>query len=793
MVSVAYLVAVLRQRGIKVFAEVTVLGILCLLGKASAKGLALVVNGQPKAVIVISAKANEKVKMAAEELQRYLEKISGAKLPIVPDSQNPKGLLLLIGKSRFTEVMKASIPSGLTNARREEGFIILCRGNRLVLAGNDEGPYHGTEYAVYDFLNRLGVRWFMPGEYGEYVPKRSTIVVPELFVRERPDFIMRNWWVHISPDLAEQERRWKIRNKMNPDPMFAIPADSSARNILPADQYFKEHPEYFAMNLDGSRNPYLPNLTHPKAVEIASGIIKDFFRKNPGANSYGFAPDDGLPRDYSPETVRLSQGFVDLLGRPGVPGEVSISEEWFSFVNRVTAEVRKEFPEVYIATNGYANRNLPPQGIQLDDHIVVMFAAIWSCTLHAYDDPHCWQKVRQGQMLKRWCELSKNVWVYGYNEQMLVSALTPLPETRKLRRDFPLLKKWRVIGFFDEARNVWAECGIASRYLRAQLEWNANADGEAILKDFYAHWYGKAAQPMRAFYDTIEETIEKTPMHGHEDRILPEVYTPELLAILQKYLAQAERLADTERARLHVRADRLIYEHLRAYVAMNRAEAKGNFAEAERQAERMMKLRRQLYAINPFYIWFDETRYHSGIWYWGVLDRQKFYQSLANMTSGKTGELVTFLPERALFHTDPHDEGVFAGWYHQRLNEAGWKPILVTKPFYCQGYIDQQGYPYVGYLWYRFKVNVPNSAKGKKVILYVPTVETEAWCWVNGKYIGHRPYMEAYVRPTPMEVEVTKALRPGMTNVIVLRVSTGLNPAQSAGGLISRPFLFTPK
>ena len=64
---------------------------------------------------------------------------------------------------------------------------------------------------------------------------------------------------------------------------------------------------------------------------------------------------------------------------------MSISEEWFTFVNNVTASVRAESPDVYIATNGYANRNIPPQGVELDDHLVIMFAAIWSDTLHAYD------------------------------------------------------------------------------------------------------------------------------------------------------------------------------------------------------------------------------------------------------------------------------------------------------------------------------------------------------------------------------------------------------------------------
>ena len=301
-----------------------------------------------------------------------------------------------------------------------------------------------------------------------------------------------------------------------------------------------------ALNEDGTRNPYLPNLTNPEAAAIAGGIIKDYLRKNPAANSYGFAPDDGMPRDFNPETLKLSRGFVTLGARPGVPGEASITEEWLMFVNRVADEVHKEFPQAYIATNGYANRNLPPEGVKLDDRMVIMFAAIWSCTLHGYDDEHCWQKVRQGQMLKRWCELCKNVWIYGYNYNMLVSGLTPVPEFTKLRRDFPLMKKWGVMGFHDESRNVWAEAGIASRYLRAQLEWNAEADVDAVLDDFFARWYGRAARPMKAFYVALDDAVTRTPIHAHEDRVLPEVYTPELLERLKQLVAEAEQLADTE-------------------------------------------------------------------------------------------------------------------------------------------------------------------------------------------------------------------------------------------------------
>ncbi|MBM3957120.1 MAG: DUF4838 domain-containing protein, partial [Gemmatimonadetes bacterium] len=419
--------------------------------------------------------------------------------------------------------------------------------------------------------------------------------------------------------------------------------------------------------------------------------------------------------------------------------------------------------------------------------------AIWSCTLHAYDDPHCWQKVRQGQMLQQWCKLCPNVWIYGYNYQMLVSGLTPLPETRKLARDFPLLHKWGVIGFLDETRNVWAECGIASRYVRAQLEWDAEADVEAILQDFYARWYGAAAEPMRAFYDAIEDAIETSPLHGHEDRVMPYVYSPKLLRTLEPLLEQAERRADSDRARQHVHADRLILEHLRAYMAMQDAEQQSQFADAARHAERMMALRRELHATNPFYIWYDEERYHSGIWYWGVEDRKRWYLDLADRMAGKTGELIARLPEDALFRTDPYDAGIAEQWYAGEGREADWRPISTTKPFYLQGYEDAEGLPYVGSVWYRMRVDVPESAAGRKIMLYAPTVETEAWCWVNGQYAGHRPYREAYVRPAEAEFDVSQAVRPGQTNLIAIRVSTGLSLAAAAGGLQSRLFLYAPR
>ncbi len=785
-----------------------VVGFSIALATSRAQAITLVQNAAPRATIVVAQSAMtpdkddavaQKVSMAAHDLQDYIRKISGATLPIVDDKSTFTGNVILVGKSTFTDKLKTDIPSGLTPERNEEGFLIQAKGDHLVLAGNDAGPYHGTEYAVYHFLNQLGVRWFMPGEFGEYYPSQKTISFADTTVREKPDFRVRNWWLHTTPEMAALERRWKIRNMMNPDTIFASPGDSSVRRFVAAADLAQTEPDLFAKNFDGSVNVHMPNLSNPKTVQIAAAAAEKYFQEHPDASSLGIAPDDGLPRDFNPDTLKLNQGFSDLAGRPGVAKEMSATEEWIAWINAVTREVNKVYPDKIITTNGYANRNMPPFGVKIDPNVSIMFAAIWSDTLHSFDSPNSWQMERQAQLMKRWSQLNNKVWIYGYDYTMLVSGLTPVPTIHRLAHDFPLMKKWGVVGFNDETRNVWAESGIFRKYLRANLEWNADANVQKLADDFYSKWYGAAAKPGAAFWGDLADAIENTPVQGHEDRILPWVYTPELMQKLAADIAAEEQAGGTSRDKLHVKIDQLIFQHLQAYVAMNKAQLTGDFPEAVRQANIMLSIRPTLHDINSFLIMPNErkpdgkTDYNTGLWYWRIGDRAAYYQKLADMQSGKTGKLVATLPQQAKFSTDPKDAGRFAGWYQPDWNTSQWQTVTTAKPFYLQVHMDKTGYPYLGEMWYQFKVKVPASARGQKVLLYAPVVEAEAWTWVNGKYIGHRPYRETYERPNQMEQEVSDALKPGQTNVISIRVSTSLNRTAVAGGLIGRLFLYTPQ
>jgi len=797
-----------------------------LLAVRPALAVTLVKDGKPTATIVIakdafaamadkpvegaSGQAAQKVRLAAQELQKYIEKISGAQLPIVADDPAPvipRGeATILVGASKLTDPLKLNIPTGLTTERQEEGYLIHARGNTLVLAGNNMGPYQGTFFAVSEFLNRLGVRWFMPSDFGECVPKRATIDFKDMDFRDKPSFVVRSWTGNEAPELIPDDTIWRLRNKLtlHQNAFIAIPGDGYLNQYLPDKENITTHPEYFGKNLDGTVNPHMVSLSNLDAVKLVAekviARIKTERAKNPEFNSLGFAPEDGIPMDLSEQTMADNLGF-QFGARDGVITDLTISEEWFRFMNRVCEAVAKEYPDVIITSNGYANRTVPPEGVKIHPNMGIMFADIAADLLHSYDDSKSWQQQVQGQMLQRWGKLCPRVFVYNYNFPMLVSGLTPMPLTRKLARNTPLMKKWGIYGFEDEQKFEWMAQGITSYYLRAKLYWNADADSKAIMDDYYANWYGPAAKPSQAYWEAVEDALESTPLLGHEDRIFPYVYTDKLMVEMEKQEQMAEDLAKDEPYKTRVRVDRLILDHLKGYLAMNRAEFTGNYAEAIKQADIMAQQRDALNKISGYFIqpYVDyKTNPRRNLYvadrYWGLTDRKKFYQKMLDLTTGNTGDLVAKAPREVKFRLDAADLGRFARWYAPEFDRSKWRTIDTATPFYLQGdgMYDAQGVPYVGNMWYVFELDVPKAAIGKPIHVYAPIVTSEAWVWTNGEYTGHRPYHETYERPAPVDFDVTTQLKPGR-NVIGVRVNTCLSRTAAAEGFQGPLFLYAPK
>ena len=109
---------------------------LCLLGlqeagRCQAQELALTSQGQSTVQIVIGAAATSTEKYAAQELQRAIQLMSGALLPI-GESAAQNSARIVIGTPQSVAAIK---DANLFNTGNEEETRIVRRGDTLYLAG----------------------------------------------------------------------------------------------------------------------------------------------------------------------------------------------------------------------------------------------------------------------------------------------------------------------------------------------------------------------------------------------------------------------------------------------------------------------------------------------------------------------------------------------------------------------------------------------------------------------------------------------------------------------------------
>jgi len=748
----------------------------------------LVKNGKPIATIVVAARPSDQAMEAARALQTYIERISGARLEIRTEKDAVSGTRILIGPSQAVKNLSIAVPSGFTNEMNEEGFVIKTVGDALVLAGNEDWHYRGTVYAVNEFLEHLGCRWFFPGAYGEVVPKMDTVSVGHMDREERPDFRFRNiWysgWMPVSNQDGENLRAWMDHNKVNSLAGLSLPGDGSIVRLAPADQYFETHPQIYARNERGKRVKDMLCLSKPETVRIAVQTITDTFRDDPSAITFGFAPPDGHPMCHCRRCQARIPGFTGK----GY-GDPSLSDAWFRFVNEIALEVQKEFPDRLLLTNGYANRVRLPESIdRLSPIIGIQSAMIASCSFHRIGDPRCWQRQLYEQVLNRWTDQLRCVFIYDYDPGKGLEGL-PFPGLHNLEHDMRYFKRRGVWGFWTEGNNSWMVTHL-NYYVRSKLMWNSQRSVKELVRGYCEKFYGRAADPIETYIWTLENAVGEARVHETWGRLTPwrRILSPEKLAELDFLIDDAGQRAASSSEQLRVGVLAKVHEHMKAYVEMERAVARGQFQEGVSRADAMLSIRDELSEIDPALLphtpeWCRNSK-TTLEWH------RALYQRLADRAGGRKGELVALLPERWEFRLDPEDIGVIYQWYLLDSGEA-WDEIDTTSYWQAQGYQDERGWGYSGNAWYRTSVAVPATVADSRLRLTVGGVySTSIWIWINGVLVFHRTGQNPR---DPFDLDVTNHIRPGETNHVAILVHTGEPGRNPRGGLHRRVFLWSPR
>ncbi len=146
--------------------------VLLILQSNLSYAIMIVENSAPTATILLLSK-NENVvgQFAASEIQRYVQKISGATLPLVSHqvTVNSKRLTFALAILTGPEVPQQLADPNFSNdlflsldksvSSIEDAYIIRVKENNILLAGSND---RGSLYAAYRFIESFGVRFFAP-------------------------------------------------------------------------------------------------------------------------------------------------------------------------------------------------------------------------------------------------------------------------------------------------------------------------------------------------------------------------------------------------------------------------------------------------------------------------------------------------------------------------------------------------------------------------------------------------------------------------------------------------------
>lgn len=473
----------------------------------------IVEDGESDFVIATSDSPDECILTAVSELQTYVAKLSGVELEYVTESELEYGdKAIIIGETeleaQITDVDRESIGA--------DGFMLYSDGTYLLIAGGDS---RGTLYGVYTLLEEyFGVRWFTPTL--EIVPESEDLVVDAALNRiVRPSFAIRR---NACPGSTDNYRaKMKVNVSFwNEAPEYGgaltyVLWDVTLDTLVP-DSLFAEHPEYFAMNPDGTRTTDHVCLSHPDVLPIAIENARAAILACPRETSDHIHIGQKDNSNYC--HCERCEALYEQYG--------SICAPTLIFTNNFADALDDEFPNFTFTFYAYGETDRPPQDLSLrcNDNVVPVLCGIHkACRSHpitecgAQDGNETFfnlygeNEPTVAQDHANWVKVADRTYIYDYtinflNSMQFFSNLETLQPTMQYMHDIGITGYVYNCGdghsaAFNELRN----------YLYCKVMWDVDCDVEYHMTDFLKAYYGEAAAPyIREILDEQTAQIKKT-------------------------------------------------------------------------------------------------------------------------------------------------------------------------------------------------------------------------------------------------------------------------------------------
>lgn len=461
--------------------------VLFLFAIESRAAYLLASKGKTTFSIVLPDDAIKAEETAASELQEHLKEITGVDFPIVKSAEFAGGNRLSVG---FTGNLPARLtPENYPDLGVEE-LVIDADGDTILLAG---GRPRGALYAVYEFLERLGVRWYTPTE--TLIPSIRNLSIEVEPERYTSPFISRTNVLGIGITNA-----WSARNRLNSvnewstagieygnDGLQKQGPDMHTlwRILNPA--IFKDHPEWAAYvngerQVNNANNHWGACLSNEELQNYLIDRTMDWLRQRPGVEAVWFGQNDGSP--YC--ECEACKAIYEAHG--GEPSAVIAI-----ILNKLSERVAKEIPDIRVKTLAYSWSLTPPANIRLNDNITVMLCATFSwfseigkdqAAEKYLDNVANWQKIGS----------SFEAYLYGHPTD---DFWLPAPCLYSQAHNIKAIRDLGITSIHHEVYGTGTgnggELAELRGWLYTRLAWRPDSDIEALIEDFCRGYYGQAA------------------------------------------------------------------------------------------------------------------------------------------------------------------------------------------------------------------------------------------------------------------------------------------------------------
>jgi len=481
-------------------------------------------DGKSDYSIVLSENATESEIFAAQEIQKSILEISGAKLPVVKTPEGQRGRRIILDSRH--------------NDFKDESFTYCNKGGDIVIRG---GGQRGTMYGAFSFLeNELGVRWYTSKV--TLNPARDCWSFTKLNHHEEPGMAIRNVFFYdaFDPD-------WSAHNKSNGRMGGEVKVHGGVEQFwgchtfgkyVPFDKYHAEHSEYFNI-LDGQRvdgtRPYTVQLclTNPEVLQLCIDGVKETMREHPEATIVDLSQNDSygdfLECCECEECRKIAEQYG---GQSGL---------MLWFVNQVADAVKEEFPDRYVGTFAYRFTRKPPVGIAPRENVVVRLCSIECCFLHGFAECSEEKTKEFHEDLMAWSQIAPHLYIWDYVVTFTQYSI-PFPNFGALQSNIRSFRDNNVFGVMEQGayQSYGGEKSGLRAYLLAKLLWNPDCDVDAVIDDFCLGFYGPDAGPLVRDYYALEQSLVSADSHcGIYPDVNNPILTPEFIASSEELFAKA--------------------------------------------------------------------------------------------------------------------------------------------------------------------------------------------------------------------------------------------------------------